>query len=205
MIFLACIQSKCGVNALLKYPGPLTLGTFSHEGPSERVLRTAWVELRFFGSGYSVAGARAEGAAPDRQVEAYFRLPEAGYVATPIFVVTAAERILAGDTAVKARRGDHRHGLPRHRHAGPPPGAGNRGRGPERRAPPRRRRWQGRCGLLLLHREVESTAQGRARRQHKSRCGQERLVVVVGQQAAATHEVGRMVAKCIVASTKDLQ
>jgi len=102
MIFLACIQSKCGVNALLKYPGPLTLGTFSHEGPSERVLRTAWVELRFFGSGYSVAGARAEGAAPDRQVEAFFRLPEAGYVATPIFVVTAAERILAGDTAVKA-------------------------------------------------------------------------------------------------------
>mmetsp|Transcript_16515 Transcript_16515/g.20782 ORF Transcript_16515/g.20782 Transcript_16515/m.20782 type:complete len:452 (-) Transcript_16515:186-1541(-) len=98
LIFVSLVQSKCGQNLLLKYPRTLSLGFFTHEGPTMEELETSWFELRFFGKGYS----GAPQGNPNYQVETFVRGPEAGYVATPIMVVQCALRILEKDTAVKA-------------------------------------------------------------------------------------------------------
>jgi short subunit dehydrogenase-like uncharacterized protein len=106
MAFIVKLLSsfKVGTKILLKNPKFFSCGVFSHDGPSEKQLKETKFKMKFFAEGYSNPEAFAQLAAnnaefyefpsPDIRIQAEFRGPEPGYVATPILVLESAMVIL---------------------------------------------------------------------------------------------------------------
>lgn len=91
-----------GKQFLLTYPRLCTLGTFSHEGPTQAVLDASSFSTTFLGQGILLDEGLDEKKSPQAVVRVTTRIsgPEAGYVATPIMLNECAFRVLAQDLHV---------------------------------------------------------------------------------------------------------
>lgn len=68
-LFSALANFSLGRNVLLRYPKVFTLGTFSHEGPTEEQLRETSFQMDFFTSGFLNADDAGPQKRPDTKVD----------------------------------------------------------------------------------------------------------------------------------------
>ena len=83
-----------GRRLLLRHPEVFTRGLFSREGPTEAQMAASSFSMTLFGRGYSTAAKAEAGGRPDKEVATRLTGPEPGYVATPVFLLAAAQTLL---------------------------------------------------------------------------------------------------------------